>query len=274
MKNYVAINSAIVAPEDAKISIYDLAIQRGYGIFDYFKTIDGEAVWLEDHLDRFYASAAAMHLPVHLERTALKQLISELMHKNKLPDSGLKMTLTGGYAEDGYTIDQPTLIITQHRFDTGAAVAAFENPLHLVRFEHQRQLAHIKTIDYLQAIRLQPFIKEQGAQDVLYFHAGEILECPRANFFIVTDNDEVLTPARHVLHGVTRKKLLENKELKVTESVITPGQLANAREAFITSTTKMVLPVVQIDGRRVGNGRPGEVTRNMRRWLLAAQGIA
>jgi branched-chain amino acid aminotransferase len=99
--NYVLINDDFVLKQDAKILISDLSIQRGYGIFDFFKTIQGEPVFLEDHLDRFYASAADLFLPVPFDRDTFKEIIRQLIKKNNLPDSGIKITLTGGYAEDG-----------------------------------------------------------------------------------------------------------------------------------------------------------------------------
>jgi D-alanine transaminase/branched-chain amino acid aminotransferase len=130
-----------------------------------------------------------------------------------------------------------------------------------------------KTIDYLQAICLQPFIKENNADDVLYYDQTEIRECPRANFFIVTKNDAVLTPSKNVLKGITRKKILDFAELNVKETGIDLHDLENAKEAFITSTSKNVLPVLKIDGNTVGNGMPGEITAKIYNRLLAAKGI-
>src|SRR5688572_21827802 len=111
MKQYVIIDEALVAKEDAKISIYDLAVSRGYGIFDFFKTVDGKPIWLEDHLDRFYFSALEMFMTVPVERAILKQRVQQLMDQNNLPNSGIRISLTGGYSEDGYSVQHPTLLI-------------------------------------------------------------------------------------------------------------------------------------------------------------------
>jgi D-alanine transaminase/branched-chain amino acid aminotransferase len=121
----------------------------------------------------------------------------------------------------------------------------------------------IKTLDYLQAIWLQPELKEKKADDVLYHSHGLIRECPRANFFIVTKDDQVLTPESGMLKGVSSKQVLEiSAEFYPTEARdVTLDELRNAKEAFITSTTKNILPVVQVDGKVLGDGRPGALTR-------------
>ena len=269
--NYVFINDDFVLKEDARILITDLSVQRGYGIFDFFKTIDGQPVFLDDHLDRFYFSAAEMFLPVGMDRHALKNVFQQLAEKNNLPHSGIRITLTGGYSEDGFTTGKPNLFITQAPFNYDKR--NFEKGIRLVTYQHQRQLPQVKTIDYLQAIRLQNFIKENDADDVLYYGASGMSECPRCNFFIVTEKDEIITPEMNILAGITRKNILAFDGLNIKEGCIFPEQLATAREAFITSTTKLVLPVFEINGNTIGNGKPGVVTREIFNQLLSCQGI-
>ena len=256
---YAIINGALVPTEDAKILISDLAIQRGYGIFDYFRTVNNHPLFLADHLDRFFTSAAAMRLAENLDREQLQTMIRQLTDKNKLTDSGIRITLTGGYSADGYLPSTPNLLITQSAFQFNAS--NFDTGTELVTYQHQRQLPEVKTIDYLHAIYLQPFIKENNAQDVLYYQQDEITECPRSNFFLVTEKDEVITPSKNVLKGITRKRILSLTGFNIKESKITTNDLTTAKEAFITSTTKKLLPVLKIDGKIVGNGKPGAVSR-------------
>src|ERR1700679_2318124 len=104
---YVWINNEIVPQAEAKIGVDDLSIHRGYGIFDFFKIIDNRPIFIDDHLNRFYRSAAAMNLDAGLERPALKQAIQNLMEQNNMPDSAIKLILTGGYSEDGYAMGKP-----------------------------------------------------------------------------------------------------------------------------------------------------------------------
>jgi D-alanine transaminase/branched-chain amino acid aminotransferase len=186
------------------------------------------------------------------------------MKKNNLRDSGIKLILTGGYSEDGYTLSKPNLVIIQSPLQLPAP-GTFEKGIRLVSYPHQRQLPDTKSIDYLMAVWLQPYIKEHGADDVLYHKEGAISECPRSNFFIVTANDAVVTPSENILKGVIRGKVLElaGRQLKVEERPVLLEEVWKAREAFITSTTKHVLPVVQMDGQAVGDGTPGRVSR----WL-------
>ena len=256
--NYALINDQFVLQSEASLHLNDLSIQRGYGIFDYLKTLDSRPVFLEDHLDRFYASAAYMNLPFRISREKLAQLIKELIQKNNLADSGIRLTLTGGFSPDGYTVTSPNLWITQSplNFDE----ASFERGIKLITHEHQRQLPQVKTIDYLYAIYLQPLILEKKAEDVLYHNQNVITECPRANFFIVDQNGEVITPSKNILKGITRKKILGFTGLSIREGDITMEDLENASEAFITSTTKYVLPVTSINGKEIGSGKGGEIT--------------
>ncbi|MBC7399548.1 MAG: aminotransferase class IV family protein [Mucilaginibacter sp.] len=257
---YTIVNNDFLPATEASLKITDLGLQRGYGIFDFFKIIDGEVKFLEDHLDRFYNSAAQMHLPVDKTSDELKAMLFELMKKNDLPESGIKITLTGGYSPDGYTIAKPNTIITQQALmlNKGDITPGIK----LITYSHQRQLAHVKTLDYLMAIWLQPLIKENGADDVLYHSHGIVRECPRANFFIVTQNNEVITTATNILKGIVRKQLLNIKDsgFTITERDITIEDLHQCKEAFITSSTKNVLPVIAIDGKAIGKGVAGDVS--------------
>lgn len=256
---YVSINNELVLDADAKIGVSDLGIQRGYGIFDFLKIIDDRPIFIDDHLNRFYNSAKEMYLEVALDRAALKQAINNLMEKNKLPNSAIKIILTGGYSEDGYAMGKPNLIITQVPF-------VMENytslkGLKLITYNHQRQLPTIKTTDYLQAIRLRPFVKMNNADDVLYHNNKFIGECPRANFFIVTE-DEIITPKDNILRGIVRSKVLQLNigNYRITERNITLSELDQAKEAFITSSTKNAHPVIEVDGKLIGDGKPGKIT--------------
>lgn len=258
---YSVINGELILQNEAVIAISDLSIMRGFGIFDFFRTLNYQPVFLEDHLDRFYFSATEMFMNVGYDRHQLTKIIQQLIDKNKIPDSGVRITLTGGYAEDNYSMTKPNLLITQASFTFDQE--KFNKGTSLVTYQHQRQLPQVKTIDYLMAIRLQHFIKENNADDVLYHNGNEICECPRSNFFIVTKHDEVITPSKNVLRGITRKKILDFSEFKISEGTIKPDDLLNIKEAFITSTTKNVLPVLKIDGKEIGDGKPGKITRNI-----------
>ena len=256
----VYINGAFLPASQAALQVSDLAIQRGYGIFDFFKTLDHLPVFLDEHLDRFYHSAEQMRLDPGKDREQLREVIRELAEQNNIANAGIKITLTGGYSPDGYSITRPNLIITQQPLKMPDK-AVFQQGLRLMSYPHQRQMPQVKSLDYLMAIWLQPLIKEKGADDVLYQYNGLVSECPRSNFFIVTADDTVVTSTQP-LKGIIRMKTLEiaGKQFKVEERELTLEEAYQAKEAFITSTTKHILPVVQLDGRMIGDGQPGDVT--------------
>ncbi len=258
---YVLVNDSIISEEEATLKITDLSIQRGYGVFDFLKTVGGKPIFLEDHLDRFYSSAEQMRLPVKPTRNELADLLMRLIDKNNLFDSGVRITLTGGYSPDGFNIaSESNIIVTQQDFVINRD---FEKSIGLMTYDYQRQFSSAKTLDYLKAIWLQPVLKEKGADDILYHDNGMLRECPRANFFLVNERDEILTSKSNILKGVTRKHILKfsTQNFKIGERDLSMDDLKNAKEAFITSTTKNILPVTKVDGEVFGDGSPGPVTR-------------
>ena len=269
-KTFVLINENFVPAAEASILINDLAIQRGYGIFDFLKLIDGKPVFLDDHLERFYNSASQMRLNVEQNPEALKTLLFSLIERNKLdaPYTGIRMTLTGGYSNDGFSLSKPNLIIAQQAYSSTREAA--NKGTSLVSYSHQRQFAHVKTIDYLMAIWLKPYIGENGADDVLYHQNGFVSECPRSNFFIVSSEGKLLTPGKNILKGIIRKQLLSlnaTSSYRVEEGDISLEEVYNAREVFITSSTKNIQPVIMVDGRLISNGQPGEITKSLQAQL-------
>jgi D-alanine transaminase/branched-chain amino acid aminotransferase len=237
-------------------------VQRGYGIFDFFKTDEGRPVFLDDHLDRFEHSASRMRLPTGKTRDELKVVLAELLRRNGIANSGVRLTLTGGHSDDGYSIGQPTLIITQAPLRTNPALA---NGIRLMTAEHQRQLCDVKSLDYLMPIWLQPLMRERGADDIVYHRGGIVSECPRSNVFIVTRDGKLATPGENILKGVIRKHVLElaPAQVPVEQRTVTLEELRNAAEVFITSTTKGIVPIVAIDGVPIGAGQVGHVTRSL-----------
>lgn len=264
---YSFVNDQFVPANNARLNITDMAIQRGYGIFDFFKFIDHRLIFIDDHLDRLERSAAAMRLPLPYDREQLITILKELISKNDTANGGIRVGVTAGYAPDGYSIAAPNFIITQQPLVLSPELAA---PISLMTYPHQRQLPHVKTIDYLMAVWLQPVIQQSGAQEVLYYNANGITECPRANFFIVDRHDTIVTPAQHILAGITRKHILELavKEFKVEQRDITREEIYSAKEAFICSSTINIKPVSVVDGNIINNGIPGNITGHLFNKLL------
>lgn len=258
---WVFINDDFFEEDKAVIKTNDLALQRGYGVFDFFRTSNNQPLFLEDYLNRFYHSAKEMFIKVPLERKQLKEIIFKLIEKNNLPESGIRITATGGYSPDGYMPVEGNIIIQQQPLKLPPK-EKYENGIKIITHEYVRDLPSVKSINYLMGVWLQQKIKEKQADDVLYYKNGIISECPRSNIFMVNDKGELLTPVENVLAGITRKKILEMSRnvMPTFTRDITLTELKNANEVFITSTTKRLLPIVQIDGEKVGDGKPGNIT--------------
>lgn len=269
---YSFFNNEFIPAEKTFIHVSDLATQRGYGIFDFFKVVNGQPLFLEDYFDRFFRSAEAMRLSILLSREELKKVIYELIAKNGQPDCGIKMILTGGYSPDGYEIATPNLIISQHKL-TMPASNVLEKGVKIITHEYVRDIPHVKTINYTMGIWLQSKVKEQQAYDVLYHMNGHVSEFPRCNLFVVLHDGTVITPAERVLHGITRKNILSlsNKEVIVQEGNVTLTDVLNAREVFLTSTTKRIVPIVQVDDKVIGRGKPGIITLTLLEELIGLE---
>ncbi|WP_290793750.1 aminotransferase class IV [Flavihumibacter sp. UBA7668] len=261
--NYAYINGNFCAAEAASIGIQDMALQRAYGMFDYFKIMAGQPIFLEDHLDRFWESARQLRLPIAVTKQELTTAILKLIQLNQWYEAGIRLTLTAGYAADGYSIDQPNLIMNGQSIQLPGSIS--ENGLKLVAHNHIRQLPQIKSIDYLMAVYLQDKVKAAGANELLYHQHGWISECPRANVFIITDQGVLATPAEGILNGITRKKVLQVAAplMPIEIRPVHLDEFKTAREAFISSTTKIVHPVFAIDGNLIGTGKTGELSRTL-----------
>jgi branched-chain amino acid aminotransferase len=269
---YTYLNNEIVSAEKAFLHVRDLSIQRGYGIFDFFKIQDGHPFFLNEYLTRFYNSADVMRLPVPYTPDELKSIISQLIEKNYIADSGIKMILTGGYSEDGYQPATPNLIITQQPL-TLPGKEQIEKGVKIITHEYVRDLPSAKTINYSMGIWLINKIKEQEAYDVLYHQNNKVSEFPRCNFFIVRKDNTVVTAKDRVLHGVTRKNILKlaSKRYKTEEGTITLEDINHAKEAFLTSTTKQIVPIVQINNTIISDGKPGAISLSLLNDLISLE---
>lgn len=267
------ISHQFIAEENATLQVSDLAIQRGYGIFDFFRTRNYVPFFLEDCLDRFFNSAASLRLQPTYTKEGLTAIIYELIKRNSEPSSGIKMILTGGYSMDGYEPAlAPNLIILQQRLKEPSP-DHFVSGIKVITHEHQRELPEVKSINYLMGVWLQQKVKEQRAADVLYYKNGFVTEFPRANVFMITQGGTIVTPAENVLHGITRKQLLQLAAKKYTVEVraVSLEEIKTAAEVFMTSTTKRILPIYQIDETVIGSGKAGPITTLLNADFIAME---
>jgi D-alanine transaminase/branched-chain amino acid aminotransferase len=268
MAKLVYLQDQFLDEERAFISIRDLGVQRGYAIFDFFRLIGNRPLHLNDHLDRFFYSAEQMRLEVPKTREHLKLIIKEMIWENELPDSGFRIQLTGGQGEYGTDRFHPLLFISQMEFPFPTQ-AQLDHGIRLISYEHQRQLPHVKSTDYLMSLWLQPHVQQQGGDDILYSSNKFLRESPRSNIFLVTRDGQLATPGDHILKGITRNKVLELAQANFTveERNVHMDEVAAASEVFLTSTTKQILPVSMINSIAIGDGRPGPVTKKLMEQL-------
>ncbi|GIL23540.1 MAG: branched chain amino acid aminotransferase [Bacteroidota bacterium] len=262
---YSFLNNEFLPADKTMVHVSDLAVQRGYGIFDFFKAVNGKFPFLNHYLDRFYRSADFMQLPVSLSREQLAGILHEMLQKNGVANAGIKMVLTGGYSPDGYEIATPNLIITQHTL-TMPSAQLLERGVKIITHEFRREMPLVKSINYITGVWLQRKMMESNAYDVLYHLQGEVSEFPRCNLFIVKADGSVITPQAHVLEGITRKNILSMAG--VTTGRVTLEDVILAREVFLTSTTKRAVPIVQVNDVRIGNGKPGPVVQQVLQELM------
>jgi D-alanine transaminase/branched-chain amino acid aminotransferase len=202
------VNEHFIEESEASIGVGDLAIQRGYGIFDFFRTKNDIPLFLDDYIDRFYRSASLLRLSPLQSREELRHIIDELIRRNDVGESGIRMILTGGYSPDSFEPTSPNLIIIQQPLQMPDE-NKFEKGLKLVLHEYMRDAPDAKSINYLVGILARKKVVDKKADDVLYHKDGLVLELPRSNVFIVTKDETIVTPATNVLHGITRKYVLE-----------------------------------------------------------------
>ncbi len=260
------LNGEIIPLKDAKIGILDLGVLRGFGIYDGLTAFSGKPFRFKDHWERFQIAANILELTIpYTEDEVQDAMITIIAHNAPGARANLRMVLTGGEAKGGLeTIPgRETLFITAE-----AAVplpsALYERGGHLMSYEHQRLIPEIKTTNYITAVMLQKKRAATDAVEILYTNSGRVLECATSNVFVVKGNT-ISTPDTNILKGVTRKMVLDLAQgaYPTGERSISTDEIFAADEVFITGSFKDIVPIVSIDGRIIGSGAPGTITRDM-----------
>jgi D-alanine transaminase/branched-chain amino acid aminotransferase len=261
---YAIVRGQLLPVSEALLHVSDLAFQRGYGIFDFFKISDGHPFFLNDHLDRFFESARILKLQVPQHRNEIEQGIHQLITRNDMPSSGIKLILTGGYSSDGYQPAESNLVMTQHALKLPSR-EQLEKGVSIITYPYFKEFPAAKSINYMMGIWLLDVLQQERAADVLYYHDEIVSEFPRSNIFMVDHAGTLLTPSRNILKGVTRKNVIAvaSRSMTVLEKDITRDDLYSAKEVFLTSTTKRIVPVVEVDHREIANGKPGPIALSL-----------
>jgi len=262
MPNYAYINGTIVPAAKAVIPINDLGLLRGYAVFDYLRTYNGKPLLINHHFERFENSAKSLRIALPLTKKQITETIISLIQKSKIKkDVGIRLLITGGNSTDGISLGKPNFIIIIEDL-AEPKEEEIKNGVKLIINKFQRETPLVKTTNYKNAIRHSSEKEEQNAYDILYHFNNNILETTRNNFFIFKKNI-LLTAKEKVLQGITRKIILQiaKEKFKIEERPVNIDELKDATEAFVTGATKNILPVVQINKLKIGNGKIGKNTK-------------
>ena len=258
---YHIINSELLPAAEAKLHITDLSILRGFAIFDFFRVWEGKAVFIDDHLDRFFNSAKLLELEIAYSKEEVRGMILKLIKETPSEKFAIRLQLTGGYATDGYTPERTNLFLLSADFPHIPA-ERFKTGFSVMTHAYQREFPEVKTTNYLTGIRTIPLLKKNNADAILYHDGTYVRESDRSNFFIVNKEGVLITAENKILKGITRKKILQlaPKFIKVEVRDYTLDEVFAAKETFFTSSAKGVMPVTMIDGKKIRDGQPGKIT--------------
>ncbi|MEZ0610065.1 aminotransferase class IV [Fibrella sp. WM1] len=274
MPYYGYFNGIIQPVEQIGVGVTDLGLLRGFGLFDYFITYNGRPFQWDGYWERFANSARRMTLQLPVGKEEVYAILLDLIRRSGQPDVAFRFLLTGGYAPDSISIVQPNLVILTEPIHN-VPESQYEEGIRVMVDDYVREMAEVKTTDYKRVILLAGAMRKANASDILYQKDGEISELSRSNFFIVKGN-QLITPNQHILYGITRRVVIDlaRPDFSVDERAVMLTDLQDADEAFTTSSTKQVLPIVQVDDLVIGDGKPGPISRELlsrframtRRW--------
>jgi branched-chain amino acid aminotransferase len=259
-----------VHPNQAQISLNDLAVLRGYSAFEALRTYNRQPFHLDEHLNRLYHSAELIELIVPWSREEIASIIREVIERNTYKHASIRMLVTGGLTEDGILpLDKPTLAVLITPLGE-RDLSRFEQGYKLITTRLQRETPEAKTTSYVSAIRALKAAARQHADDALFVNEqDQVLEGTRSNFFIFR-GDTLVTPRQGVLPGVTRNVVLElaKGRFPIEERPILLAELPLADEAFVTSSSREITPVVQVDDIVIGDGKPGKRTWELEKRFI------
>ncbi len=272
----VYINGKLYDKEDARVSVFDHGLLYGDGVFEGIRSYGGRVFRLAQHLERLWQSAKAIWLEIPVSKEEMGRAIRETLATNGIEDGYIRVLVTRGCGTLGLDPDKcsdPQVIIITDRIELYPA-EFYEQGLEIVTVSTSRNhpaalSPRIKSLNYLNNILAKIEGLQAGCIEALMLnHKGEVAECTGDNIFLVRE-DKVYTPPTDagVLEGITRAAVIELARqevgLRVFEVPLTKHDVYIADECFLTGTAAEVIPVVKVDSRVIGSGRPGPVTRDL-----------
>jgi branched-chain amino acid aminotransferase len=273
MKIYV--DGKYYGERDAKISVFDHGLLYGDGVFEGIRAYHGRVFKLKEHIDRLFYSAKAILLTLPMAHKDIMAAVVETCRRNKLRDGYIRLVVTRGVGTLGLNPNRcknPSTIIIADKIQL-YPVEFYERGLEIITVPTTRNLHSavnpaIKSLNYLNNILAKIEANNSGCEEAIMLNAeGYVAECTGDNVFIVKEG-QLLTPplSAGALYGITRRVVMDiaaESGMRVSEPNLTRYDLFNADECFVTGTGAELVPVIKIDGRVIGKGRPGPITRKL-----------
>ncbi|RXE56580.1 branched-chain amino acid aminotransferase [Methanoculleus taiwanensis] len=270
----IYLDGSYVPEAEAKISVFDHGLLYGDGVFEGIRAYNGKIFRLEAHLERLYDSAKTLDMQVPISREEMTEVIKETLRKNNLRDAYIRPVVTRGKGDlglDPRKCPKPTVIVIAVSW--GAMYGdLYEKGLKAVTVSVRRTPAesmppNVKSLNYLNNILAKIEANYKGGDEAIFFDTnGYVSEGSGDNIFVVKNGEIITPPTLNNLRGITRLVVLEiarSLGITVREQNLGYYDLYSADEVFVTGTAAEVAPIRDIDGRVIGTGKPGPITRQM-----------
>ena len=271
----VYINGKFYSEKNAKISVFDHGLLYGDGVFEGIRAYHGRIFKLKEHIDRLFYSAKAILLEIPMSHQELMDATVETCRKNNIKDGYIRLVVTRGAGTLGLNPNRcsnPEVIIIADTIQLYPK-SLYKKGMEIVtvattRNHHNAVNPAIKSLNYLNNILAKIEANTAGYEEAIMLNSeGFVAECTGDNLFIIK-GDQMYTPALSsgALHGITRQTsidLVSELGIATSEPNLTRYDLYNADECFLTGTGAEIVPVVKIDERKIGNGKPGLVTKKL-----------
>lgn len=275
MARIVYVNGEFLAEDKAFVSVFDRGFLFADAVYEVTSVLDGKLVDFDGHMARLRRSLGELGISQPLERDELLALHRELVERNEIQEGIVYLQISRGAADRDFAYPdvEPTVVLfTQNkRFIDSPTI---KDGIKVITLEDNRwKRRDIKTVQLLYPSMAKMAALEAGADDAWLVEDGFITEGTSNNTYIVTNSGAIVTRelSSKILHGITRASVLataKEAQMRIEERPFTVEEARNAAEAFITSATNIVVPVVELDGEQVGDGKPGPVADRLREIYL------